>query len=453
MPFSHTDHRPGFTSLEVILTVVIIGVLATFTFSLSLRFTQKHNLSNGSVLVTQALARARSLALSGTRDSPWGYSVEHGVIYQGRTFAMRDPAFDEEFFLPPDIEKTGLADVSFSPLMGTPSASGTIVLSIPGESRTVAIAVTPDGLVEDASDLVTVCSAGETMQTSQSLLPQLLAAGNTEGPCEGSVGGGGSSASGGGSSSDPVTVRGMVLLGSSLPGSLSLSGNARLTVATEGSVQVNSTDAAAVQLGGNAVLTVPTLIIGGTPGSSVSGNASIVGMVLNGVAPVTDPLASLPIPVPAETPFPRAQVGGNTTRILDPGTYDGGISVSGNALVTLNPGTYYLDGGLSVSGNGRLMGADVMLYCTNGVFKLNGNGAVSLTPRTAGPYEGVTFFQDRASTQNVQITGNGNLNLQGILYARDAGFTLSGNGSSDMIGTGIVGSSLEITGNGAFWIQ
>ncbi|MFA6039381.1 MAG: prepilin-type N-terminal cleavage/methylation domain-containing protein [Candidatus Peribacteraceae bacterium] len=463
--------RRGFTTIELLVVLAIIAVLAglTFPFARSLFF--KNDLSLSADQVNTALNRARTLALEGMRGDSWGYSVEHGVIFKGASYAMREPAFDESLGIVGGVAVSGIPEVTFRHIEGAPSATGSIILTnLQGD--TVVVEILGSGIAYDPSDGVEVCTtddAGQpqTLLIAQSLLQIHLAQGDTLGPCptseESSVsggssasGGGGSSGGGGGggSSSVPYTsLLGMVLLSSSTPGSLTLSGNARLTVSPGGGAQINSANAAAVKLSGNAVLTIPTLNVGGTPGTSVSGNAVLNGTVLNGASPVPDPLASVPVPTPSATPFPKATVNGNNVRTLDPGTYNGGIAVSGNAQVTLNPGVYYLDGGLSVSGNGRLTGSDVMIYCTDGVFKLSGNGIVSLSNRTVGPYAGVTFFQERTSTQNVQITGNGNLDLHGIFYARDAGFTLSGNGTSDVVGTALVGSSLTMSGNGAFTVQ
>ncbi len=63
--------------------------------------------------------------------------------------------------------------------------------------------------------------------------------------------------------------------------------------------------------------------------------------------------------------------------------YVGGIHVSGNAALTLQPGVYYLrGGGFAISGNGSVTGmGGVMIYnapvASGDVISITGNGSVA----------------------------------------------------------------------------
>src|SRR5439155_21126008 len=84
------------------------------------------------------------------------------------------------------------------------------------------------------------------------------------------------------------------------------------------------------------------------------------------VAP--DPLASLAapsVPLSVQSSSKRSISSGSVT--LNPGLYQGGISVSGSANVTLNPGTYYVQGSFSWASLGTLDGTSgVLIYVDPG---------------------------------------------------------------------------------------
>ena len=150
--------------------------------------------------------------------------------------------------------------------------------------------------------------------------------------------------------------------------------------------------------------------------------------------------------------------------MLQPGTYMGGITVSGSNSVTLQPGTYYLTGGgLTVSGSAQVTGTGVLLYFTGLTggnptsVNLSGNAVVTLTPPTSGPYQGIVLFQDRTSSASITISGNAALNTTGTEYAPGAKVTLSGNEDTDnpshtSLGSQWIVADLSLGGNAAFLI-
>lgn len=485
---------PGFTLVEILVIVAVLAVFLNVATLLFRKMQLKSDLLHTSDLVQQALSRSRSLALAGVQGSSWGFSVEQGVLFKGESFTTRDPAFDEMYAIPRDVRASGLPEVSFRFLEGVPSTTGSIVLMTGTRNIvTIALQVTSDGLVTNVADRITFChrlgdESGITMETTDALLPQYLAQGDTLGPCTetaaasssgtlvaaGSsssntsvVSGGSSSASSsatsvaaesasssisdatGSSSSTPPLVAGLLLLQPAAAGSLSLSGNAQITVA--GSVIVNASHTAAVQVTGNARIVSGNIRITGTPGYSVTGNAHIDGPVTAGVAPIGDPLASLLDPAPPATEY--GAVHATSSRTLQPGLYTDDIAISGNATVTLTPGLYYVRGNLSVSGNGGLVGTDITVYMEAGGVNLSGNGVISLGPPASGTYQSITFFQRRSNAHVFRVTGNGATTILGTIYAPASVLTLSGNGSQNVIGSFDIVNTATVSGNGSLQIQ
>jgi hypothetical protein len=245
---------------------------------------------------------------------------------------------------------------------------------------------------------------------------------------------------------------GVIALNATASSSLSLVGNASLTV-NDGFVYVDSSSTKALVATGNAKLTANATFVAG--GQSMTGNSSIAGSLVMGATPIADPLAWLPVPSSTGMTVAATStltVTDNNTKTLSPGVYQKGINLSGNAQVTLNSGVYYLtEGGLTLSGNASITGQGVLIYnaSTSAGIGLSGNGNMTLTPMTTGTYAGITIYQNRASTAAVSVSGNGNLNIRGMLYMAHAPLSLSGNAQLPTLGSLDVADTIIINGNGS----
>jgi hypothetical protein len=250
---------------------------------------------------------------------------------------------------------------------------------------------------------------------------------------------------------------GMLLLGKTGQ-TFKVVGNADVDVSS-GDIHADTTDAAGAGFTGNATITAPGLELGGNPGYSVSGGNVTLNTTVTPNAPYEpDPFAYLPPPSTSGMTTQSngtLKITGKNPVTLNPGLYIGGISISGQANVTLNPGIYYMQGGgFSDTGQGSLTGNGVMIYNDGGgAINIAGQGTVTLSPPTNLPspnsmYDGFTLFQNRTSTQTIQVTGNGGMNITGTFYAADALLKVTGNGSNNIIGSQYVSNSATITGNG-----
>ena len=96
----------------------------------------------------------------------------------------------------------------------------------------------------------------------------------------------------------------------------------------------------------------------------------------------TDPLAYLQAPTVGSCAHTNFSLNGNNGSSGSPyqlysGTYCGGISVHGNAVLKFNAGTYVLaGGGMNINANTTMTGTGVTFYNTTGT---GGYGAISLT--------------------------------------------------------------------------
>lgn len=251
---------------------------------------------------------------------------------------------------------------------------------------------------------------------------------------------------------------GIVVLDSNDNDALLQSGNGSIDVA--GSVYVNSTSGVALNQSGSGVFKADSFeVVGGY----VRGG-TITGSVNTSADPAPDPLRTLPPPDKNSLPVrsnAKYDISSDGVFTLQPGVYRGGITVSSSgATVTLQPGVYYLDGGgFQISGDATVTGNGVMLYNTGGgnaeQVKVSGNGVLSLTAPTSGTYQGISVFQDRAVTNELQLSGNGTTHIGGVVYAPAAQVLVSGNGvvTGNSLGGGYVVNTFKVSGNGSIRVN
>jgi prepilin-type N-terminal cleavage/methylation domain-containing protein len=134
--------KKGFTLPEVMLSVTLLGIIASMTIPMYRTFMVRNDLDIAATTIAQNLRRAQSLSESGDGDTTWGVRVGVGsiLLYKGVNYISRDSSFDENTSIPTTIVPTGINEVAFSKTTGIPNATGTFVLtSQNNETRTVTI--------------------------------------------------------------------------------------------------------------------------------------------------------------------------------------------------------------------------------------------------------------------------------------------------------------------------
>jgi hypothetical protein len=240
------------------------------------------------------------------------------------------------------------------------------------------------------------------------------------------------------------------------PSALRGTGGGLANVTGGAAVIVNSdSPTAAVTTGGSTLAASQFEITGGTSGGG------FIGDVRLGTPPQPDPLRNIPEPTPATLPTqssgPKHFANGNRT--VSPGIYRGGISITGTANVTMEPGIYYMDGGgFSMTGQGNLLANGVMIFNAprqpSDVVNISGSngGSVTMTPPGSGTYKGLTLFQQRSAAHTMTISGNGNFYVTGTFYAAGGLLTVTGNGGGS-IGSQYISLLLDINGGGGLLID
>ena len=227
-------------------------------------------------------------------------------------------------------------------------------------------------------------------------------------------------------------------------------------------VYVNSNSSTAVVVNGQGHVNAPVIDVVGNYSACNNGQDCFYSpsFPLTNQTAVADPFASLPAPT-------YSGCGGSTSTLqlnqgnytISPGVYCGGIVVSGNAHVTLNPGTYILNGGgLNMnSANANIAGTGVTFYNTANGYSygpviITGQSTVNLSAPTSGTYNGILFYQDRSitSSSSNQIDGTSNPHITGSLYFPTTPLLITGGSASTPFTGRVVSRTLTVNGGGVF---
>jgi hypothetical protein len=213
-------------------------------------------------------------------------------------------------------------------------------------------------------------------------------------------------------------------------------------------VYSRSTSGEAIDQNGTSCLTATSVVTaGGTSGTCIKPTPR------NGAAQIDDPLGGLPVPSKATSCNVTKKII-NSDETLNPGVYCEGITITGNTKVTFNPGVYVIRGGeFSATGNSELYGSEVTFYLAerNGDYAtLDVEAAVmELSAPTSGPNKGVLFFQDRNAPTTLlnKITGNADMQMNGIIYMPTTELAYRGGSSSTSAASFLVARKVSFTGN------
>jgi hypothetical protein len=219
-------------------------------------------------------------------------------------------------------------------------------------------------------------------------------------------------------------------------------------------VMVNSNDGVAMK-GENSASVQATSV--SVTGGYVLQGATSTPRPVTGVPPEPDPLGYLQPPTVAactQTNYTAS----SGSRVLWPGVYCGGIRLSGNVQVTLNPGLYILRGGrFQLENTARIRGTGVTLFLTQGnVITVENTTTAELSAPTTGAYAGVLFYQDpnNGSTETLHIFENAtNSYFEGALYFPTQILRLENVTNERAAYTVIVARSLQIENTGGLRVS
>jgi hypothetical protein len=202
--------------------------------------------------------------------------------------------------------------------------------------------------------------------------------------------------------------------------------------------------------GGSCIRATNVRAAGGAAGDCYEPTA------IEGVAQEGDPFANLMPPALGPCTNRRnIRVGSGETVNLREGVYCGRIDVSAGGTLNFGSGDYVLDGtGLNVAADGIVTGDGVSFFITEDSgqgdhINISANADVTLSAPTDGDMEGVLFYQDRNSPDNIthNISGGATMSLEGIIYFPNQNLQFSGGTEIDPVTTVIVADTIDFVGN------
>ena len=134
--------RRGFTLMEALLSIALIGVIASIGIPIYQIFQNRNDLDIAAVTFVQSARRAQLLSRAVDGDERWGVRVDPGSItlFTGDDFPSRDQERDEVFDISGTISVSGMQETVFERFTGEPQATGTLTLtSINDETRNITI--------------------------------------------------------------------------------------------------------------------------------------------------------------------------------------------------------------------------------------------------------------------------------------------------------------------------
>ena len=131
----------GFTLIELLLVIAVVFIISFLSVPFYARFFTQNAVANTVDQLVGEIRKAQIYAVSGKQNGSWGvhFGSNQIVLFQGNSYASRNTAFDESFSVNSNVIVSGLSDVIFSRMTGTPSATPTITISGNGNTKTVSI--------------------------------------------------------------------------------------------------------------------------------------------------------------------------------------------------------------------------------------------------------------------------------------------------------------------------
>ena len=270
-------------------------------------------------------------------------------------------------------------------------------------------------------------------------------------------------------SSDAVTIsaRAVAISTPSKGCVLALDGTASAAVSVQGSTTIalsgcdliaNSNHATALDMGGSSLLSARMVaVVGGVSGAS---SITTTNGLKTHAPPAADPYASADFP--SFGACNHKNFTSKTTETINPGVYCGGIQLNSGAVVTMNPGIYYLDGGdLKVNGGSSLKGSGVTIVFTSSTGSnhataaINGGASIHLTAPAAGPTAGIVFFGDRTMPTNTAFNINGGSDqvFGGAVYLPKASLNYSGGAAATTQCTQIIANRVNFSGGASLAVN
>ena len=165
----------AFTSVELLIVISLVAIIGLTALPFLSRFFTQNATSDAYYRMLADFRKAQTYAIVGKQKGPWGVYYNSAsnkiILYQGSSYATHtNTAFDETYNVSPSVSISGISDISFAQMTGTPSAATTITIT--GTSNTTrTIQINTQGIVNYAMAGPTYTPGAPTATPTSTLTP------------------------------------------------------------------------------------------------------------------------------------------------------------------------------------------------------------------------------------------------------------------------------------------
>ena len=133
--------KSGFTLIELLLVVTIMLAIGAPSSIFLSNFLTQNAVSGTQTRLINQLRKAQMYAVIGKQAGDWGvrFASPTMTLFQGNTFATRNPAFDEIFTENPNITISGFSEIIFTKTTGLPNTFNTYTITGNGNSKQITV--------------------------------------------------------------------------------------------------------------------------------------------------------------------------------------------------------------------------------------------------------------------------------------------------------------------------
>ena len=147
---ARSNNKSGFTLIEIIVVIAIVGILAAIISSPFGKFRNAQALQNTTNAIVSVINSARTKTLASVNNTSYGVHIDSDrvILFTGISYNSEDATNQIVIFEPQVTLETlslngGGAEILFDRLKGTTSQYGTIVIDLPsGQSKTITVQAT-----------------------------------------------------------------------------------------------------------------------------------------------------------------------------------------------------------------------------------------------------------------------------------------------------------------------
>lgn len=115
----------GFTLIEIVVAMTILILMFALGAPVVFNFYLDYQLSSEEKILTALLAYTRNFVMSNINQSDHGLYLDAAdfIVFQGSSYALRDPSQDKKFPRSSGVNISGLTELTFGALSGRVASS------------------------------------------------------------------------------------------------------------------------------------------------------------------------------------------------------------------------------------------------------------------------------------------------------------------------------------------